>query len=353
MSSSRPTAGETDPDDPVGYFLEDLRFHGKSERTREYYERVLREFESFVGDPERNPGGVSLAPGESTQRECMAWVHSLRGDLAESTVATYASYLHRFYAYMTQVGAFDSNPMALVAEEMNESIDKDPTRREISVERMRGFVGGVGHPLERTVVVTLLKTGMRVGELCNLDLRDLRLSSDAADAYELAARPALDGRGDSLFVASGLGRGDVVNGEERSAANKRKRDTVVPVDDELAAELTRWLAIRPDSVSEANPLFVSTRRQWGLRLTPQMVRNAVETHARDAGWYRKGGGAEENVTPHYFRHFFTTHLRDRTGDRGIVKYLRGDVADDIIDTYTHNWGDRVREVYEDSIYSLF
>jgi integrase len=41
------------------------------------------------------------------------------------------------------------------------------------------------------------------------------------------------------------------------------------------------------------------------------------------------------VTPHYFRHFFTTHLRDRTGDRGIVKYLRGDVVEDVIDTYTH------------------
>ena len=36
-----------------------------------------------------------------------------------------------------------------------------------------------------------------------------------------------------------------------------------------------------------------------------------------------------------------------------MKYLRGDVADDIIDTYTHNWGDNVRETYERHIYSLF
>ncbi len=127
---------------------------------------------------------------------------------------------------------------------------------------------------------------------------------------------------------------------------------MIPVDDELAAVLTRWLAVRPDAISDAEPLFVSTSRQWGRRLTPQMVRNIVETHAREVGWYRRGGGAEENVTPHYFRHFFTTHLRDRTGDRGIVKYLRGDVAEDIIDTYTHNWGDRVREVYEQNVYSL-
>ncbi|WP_135805468.1 tyrosine-type recombinase/integrase [Halorussus marinus] len=351
MASSKRTEA-TDPEDPVGYFLEDLRYHGKSERTREAYARVLREFESFLDDPDRNPRGESLAPSGATQRECMAWVHGLRGDLAESTVATYASYLHRFYAYMTQVGAFDSNPMALVVEEMNETIDKDPTRREISVDQMRTFVAGISHPLERAVVATLLKTGMRVGELCNLDLRDLRLAGAADEAYDLGNRPQLDGRGDSLYVAADVGRGEVVNREERSAANKRKRATVVPVDDELSAILTRWLAIRPDAVSPADPLFVSTSREWGRRLTPQMVRNVVETHAREAGWYRTGGGAEENVTPHYFRHFFTTHLRDRTGDRGIVKYLRGDVADDIIDTYTHNWGDRVREVYEANVYSL-
>ena len=349
--ASSPATNDPDPEDPVGYFLQDLQYHGKSERTRDAYERVLREFESFLDDPDRNPSGRAVGPGDASRRECMAWVHTLRDENAESTVATYASYLHRFYAYMTQVGAFDSNPMALVVEEMHESIDKDPTRREIAIPRMREFVDGVRHPLERALVVTLLKTGMRVGELCNLDLQDVNLSDDdARTTFSLGERPQIDDRPDSLYVAADVSRGDVVNGEERTASNKRKRGTIVPVDDELARTLVRWLAVRPDTSSPA--LFVSTSGDWGERVTPKMVRHAVERHAREAGWYRTGGGAAENVTPHYFRHFFTTHLRDRTGDRGIVKYLRGDVASDIIDTYTHNWGDRVREVYEANVYSL-
>ncbi|WP_227376653.1 tyrosine-type recombinase/integrase [Haladaptatus halobius] len=351
MATSSPAS--PNPDDPVGYFLQDLLYHGKSERTREAYERVLRRFEAFLGDPDRNPSGRSVTPGAATQRDCMAWIHTLRGDHAGSTIATYASYLHRFYAYMTQVGAFESNPMALVVEELHESVDKDPTRREISVASMREFVAGVTHPLERAVVLTLLKTGMRVGEVCNLDLRDVNLADEnVRTAYALGERPQLDGRPDSIFVAADPVRGQVVNGEERTASNKRKRETIVPVDDELRQVLVQWLAIRPDVISRAEPLFVSTSGDWGERLTPKMVRNVVERHARESGWYRTGGGAEENVTPHYFRHFFTTHLRDRTGDRGIVKYLRGDVASDIIDTYTHNWGDRVREVYEANVYSL-
>jgi integrase len=330
-------------EDPVGYFLQDMTFHGRTERTRAAYERVLRGFESFLGER-----GVPLSA--ATQRECMAWVHSLRGGHAPSTVASYASYVHRFYAYMTRIDAFDANPMALVTEEMDESIDTDPERREISVPEMRAFVADLVHPLERALVGTLLKTGMRVGECCNLDLRDLNLEDpEVREAYPVEPRAALAGRPDSVYVPSEPARGAVYNGEERTASNKRKRDTVVPLDDELKRLLKAWLAIRPDTDSPA--LFCSTS-EWGRRTTPSMVRAVVAERAKDRGWYREGGDPDENVTPHYFRHFFTTHLRDRTGDRGVVKYLRGDVATDVIDTYTHNWGDRVRDVYEANVYRL-
>ncbi len=340
--SSRTTV--EDPDDPIGYFVEDLTYHGKSERTRTSYERVLRRFETFLdGTP----------PAEASHRDCMAFVHSLRGDVADSTVATYAAYLHRFYAYMTQVGIFEGNPMTLVMEEMDETVDKDPARRDVSIPEMRSFVAEIRHPLHRALVVTLLKSGVRVGELCNLDLRDLSVDDpELRDAYDLGTRPALSNRPNSLYVTPNATVGEELNGEVRTASNKRKRETVIPVDDELARVLKAWLAIRPDSPSPADPLFVGTSEGWGERLDPEAVRHVVERYARGVGWYRSGGGASENVTPHYFRHFFTTHLRDRTGDRGVVKYLRGDVADDVIDTYTHNWGDQVRRTYEANVYRL-
>lgn len=334
-----------EPDDPVAYFLEDMTYHGKSDRTRGAYERVLREFEQFLIQQRET------TPAAASHRDCMAWVHGLRGAVADSTVATYASYLHRFYAYMNQIGVFETNPMALVVEEMDEEVDANPSRREIALPEMRSFVADVSHPLERALVVTMLKTGMRVGELCNLDLRDLSIGAgDGLDTVD--HRGTLEGRGDALYVSAEPRTGVETNGEVRSASNKRKRSTVVPVDDELRHVLTTWLAVRPDPRSAADPLFVSTSGQWGARVTPKMVHHVVRKHASERGWYRQGGGAEENVTPHYFRHFFTTHLRDRTGDRGIVKYLRGDVAGDIIDTYTHNWGDRVRETYERHIYQI-
>ena len=340
-SEAVPSAGE----DPVGYFIEEMTYHGRTERTRHAYERVLREFETFLGER-------GVAVDAAGRRDCMAWLHDVRHQAAPSTVATYASYVNRFYSYMTRVGAVDGNPMAVVVEEMDESIDTNPDRREISVSRMRDFVADVRHPLDRALVVTLLKTGIRVGELANLDLRDLHVEDEAVkSAYGIDPRPAIDERPNSLYVPEEPSRGASYNGEVRTASNKRKRSTVIPIDAELGRVLKVWLAIRPDVESPAEPLFCSTS-EWGRRVTPSAVRSIVTDHAAATGWDRPGGGAEENVTPHYFRHFFTTHLRDRTGDRGVVKYLRGDVADDVIDTYTHNWGDRVRDVYEQHVYSL-
>ncbi|QKY19522.1 tyrosine-type recombinase/integrase [Halolamina sp. CBA1230] len=340
MASRRPAAEVADP---VDYYLEDMEMHGRAERTRDAYERVLRGFAEFLD-------GRSTDPGAAGHRDCLAWVHSLRADLSPSTVATYATTVNRFYDYMTRVGAFDENPMALVMEEMDESIEKDPERRDVDVATMGRFLGRITHPLHHAVVLTLLKTGMRVGELCNLDCRDLRLSNPGLSEYGLDGRPQLDGRGDAIYVDSEPARGGEYNGEVREESNKRKRSTVVPVDDELRRGLRRWLAIRPDSLSPAEPLFVSTADDWGERLTARAIRHYVREYAEEMGWYEAGAGAGENVTPHYFRHFFTTHLRDRTGDRGVVKYLRGDVASDVIDTYTHNWGDQVRETYLSNIY---
>jgi len=328
--------------DVVAQFVEEMEYHGRNERTAAAYRRVLRAFESFLEDR-------GVAPTEAGRRDCLAYVHRLRREHEPSTVATYASYLNRFYDYLDRIDRYEENPMALVTAEMDESVETNPTRRDVTLPEMRTFVAGVRHPLHRAVVVALLKTGLRAGELCNLDRRDLNLDHPAAD---WSPRAQLSARPDSLYVSPEHTYGEESGGERRTASNKRKRETVIPVDAELKRTLVRWLAVRPDARSSAEPLLLGTADSWGERLTPDVVHHVVETHAREHGWYETGGGPRENVTPHYFRHFFTTYLRDATGDRGIVKYLRGDVADDVIDTYTHDWGERIREAYLDGIYSV-
>lgn len=338
-----------DGDDLIAYFLQDMEYHGRSERTRQWYARVLRQFEQFTSSNGKQVDSLE----EVGSRQCLMWLHTLREKHSSGTIATYASCINRFYSYMMSIDKMSSNPMSIVMEEMDESIETDPDRRDISIEQMRSFLTDILHPLDRALILMLLKTGMRVGELTNLDLNDLNLDTDHLENSDLpTCKPQIAGKKDSVYISNEISRGDTINGEQRTASNKRRRSTIVPIDNELRTTLECWLAIRPDPIAEAQPLFLNISDDWGHRITPSIVRSRVKKHATEMNWYDEGGDATQNVTPHYFRHFFTTHLRDRTGDRGIVKYLRGDVADDVLDTYTHNWGDRVRETYEANIYRL-
>ncbi|WP_089649702.1 tyrosine-type recombinase/integrase [Halobacterium hubeiense] len=341
------TGTATDYDDgPVGTFLDEMELYGRSTSTIEDYRTTLRQLRAFLA-------ARDTPIEDATRGDCLKWIQSLREDgYAPGSIRTKAVHVNRFYGYMVQTGEFDENPMVVVMEEMSERGDASPTRRRIAVAEMREFVGSIRNPLHRAIVVVLAKTGIRVGELCNLDLRDVHLSNPAIEQYYgVQPRAAVSDRENTLFVPSDVDVGDTVNGEQRTEGNKRHRDTRIPVDDEVERALVEWLAIRPDVESPAEPLFVNVSENYGQRLTSEMVRAYVTDLARANGWYATGAGVEENVTPHYFRHFFTTELRQRTDDGYLVKYLRGDVGD-VMDRYTHNWRELVAEPYSESVYQL-
>nr|WP_082678870.1 tyrosine-type recombinase/integrase [Halobacterium noricense] len=323
-----------------------MELYGRSSSTIADYRTTLRQFRAFLASRE-------TPIDDATRSDCLKWIQSLReADYAPGSIRTKAVHVNRFYGYMVQTGEFDENPMVVVMEEMSERGDSSPTRRRIAVKEMQEFVGAIRNPLYRAIVVVLAKTGIRVGELCNLDLRDVNLSHSAiAQHYGVQPRAAVSDRENTLFVTSDIDVGDTVNGGKRTEGNKRHRDTRIPVDEEVERELVEWLAIRPDVESPAEPLFVNVSESYGERLTSEMVRAYVTDLAREQGWYATGAGVEENVTPHYFRHFFTTELRQRTDDGYLVKYLRGDVGD-VMDRYTHNWQELVAEPYSRSIYQL-
>lgn len=314
--------------DYISEFIADMRAYGKSGSTLYEYERVLRDFEECI----------DVHHAEATRRHCMGYVAELRSrGLSPSSIAVYSSYIHRFYSYLVKAEDYPvtANPMALVTEEMNEKIDKNPRRREVSLEDVRDFLGTVNHPRDRCMLVLLFKTGMRAGELANLDLKHVSLTPDKNKEYGLAGNALVNQ--DSILVSSDV------------QGNKRVRDTLIPVDSEVERELERWLRVRPD---RGDALFVSLSPASQGRLSPEAVASVMRKYTEPYGWWSSDADLRQNVTPHYCRHFFTTYMRDATGDDALVKYLRGDVGGDVIDTYTHQWGGKVRRKYLDHIYRL-
>lgn len=350
MSSRDPP----DPDDHFQYYKDELRMAGKSEGTIQRNESAFQHFRRYLDETDQRPG-------ELTDRNCKQFIQALKNtdDLSEKTAKSYCKLISRFYDFYSIRGTFETNPMDLALDSTNFDIDSTNKRRDLTVAEMAQFLKNIAHPFVYTILFVFLKTGIRSGELCNLDARDLHIDHPKIREVYPSHRPELRGHPDSIYVPprAEMKEGAVANGEERECSNKRKRGTIIPVDRELKRVLIYWLALRQPSSSDACPVFTATSggkgRVPGNRHTPGTINYYVTKYTEKQGWWEENASLETNVTPHYCRHFFTTHMRDRTNnDEALIKYIRGDTSEDVIDDYTHGW-QGIREAYLDNIYSLF
>lgn len=351
------SAGEApDPDDLYEYYYEHLELSGKSVRTIKCVKTSASLFQDFLDEN-------SLSEGNIIPRDVLRLKRWLdEPSRCEKTVRNHLTRLMKMYAYYNRRGLFDANPFSIALEEVEWDITDDTSRVEKSLSEMRNAVQETNHVLQLVAVVLMLKTGIRNGEATNLDLRDIHLQHPYAEKLLPNPRPEIKDSQDTIYVDSDIGVGDVINGRERIESNKRKRSTRIPVDEELKATLIYWLMARPPSICPADPLLVRINGpRAGDRHDADSLKWIIKKWSKKQGWYEKGAGERNNVTSQYFRHFFTTHMRRRVNSNEIggneakyfVKGIRGDIGGDVIDTYTQEWGNYVREAYLNNIYTLF
>lgn len=112
--------------------------------------------------------------------------------------------------------------------------------------------------------------------------------------------------------------------------------------------------MRPE-IGYPHNLWTNDTRK-GRKSVPSFNLKLTGRYAVEAGVIEDA--SDEEFTPHWFRHFFTTQLQPGRGDHprhlepSMIKYLRGDVMEDIMGEYTHDWGDTIRPAYEDAIYQF-
>jgi site-specific recombinase XerD len=183
-------------------------------------------------------------------------------------------------------------PDARLAPRRPRRLPVAPTQDEIDAELERL---GSGDPLairNRALAELIYSAGLRSREAVQLDLADV------------------DFDGESVRV---LGKG----GKER----------VVPLGEEAAYRLVRWLEVRPQLAAGAeNALFISAR---GRRLDTSTVRRLLPH-------------------PHRFRHAFATHLLEGGADLRTIQELLGHSSLSTTQVYSHVDGSRLRRVYDRS-----
>ena len=223
---------------------------------------------------------------------------------AKRSIARKVSSLRRYFAFARRMGLVEVDPTASLRAPSGEG----RLPRVLDQGDVAALLDGAtpdDEPLWRrrrddAVLEVLYGSGVRVGELCGLDLDAVDLTAGAITVW---------------------GKG-----------SKQRR---VPLSEPAVVALGSWLAIRGDVVpaSAGAALFGNER---GVRLTPRDVRRVVDRRAA------------RPTHPHALRHSFATHLLDGGADLRAVQELLGhsDVA--TTQRYTHVSKERLRSVYAET-----
>ena len=270
-------------------------------RTVEAYQGDIA---GFVAWAER--GGISgpVDVDRTVLRRYVAFLTT--SGKARRSVARKVSALRRYFGWLERTGAVPADPTlglsaprgdgrlprVLHQDEVNQLLDDPPAaaRDEPPSVRARDDV----------VLEVLYGSGLRVGELCDLDLTDLDLDRGRATVW---------------------GKG----GKQR----------VVPLSEPAVDALRRWVGdARLDLVDAGSPDGALLLNRRGRRLTPRDVRRIVDRRATSP------------THPHALRHTFATHLLDGGADLRVVQELLGHADLATTQRYTHVSRERLRAVYD-------
>jgi len=225
---------------------------------------------------------------------------------ARRSVARKVSTLRRYFRWATRTGRLPTDPSLRLSAPGGEG----RLPRVLHQDEVNGLLDDateVGHgepePVrarDDAVLEVLYGSGVRVAELCSLDVGHLDLDRGRATVW-----------------------------------GKGSKQRVVPLSAPSVAALRAWIddqrvqLLTADSPAEA--LFVNRR---GRRLTPRDVARIVDRRAISP------------THPHALRHTFATHLLDGGADLRAVQELLGHADLATTQRYTHVSRERLRSVYD-------
>lgn len=244
----------------------------------------VRSFHSFV-DP--NNGRMD------------AWMNSL-GELKPSTINAKIAALTHLLKWLGH-----TVPDWIQRPSRSRSLPKTLGRRELA--RLRKAVSESEDPLAMPVSTLMLDTGLRVSELCALDIDDI-------DKEDLSA-----------LVIGGKG----------------EKDRTVLFTHSSVEVLESWEPIRERRLRDANDsglraVFVSSR---GRRINPRSIQKMMDRLA-DAADIPKS-----RLSPHTLRHTFATGLLERGADLVTIQRLLGHSSIATTRVYLEIGDQTLREIY--------
>ncbi|MCM8829681.1 MAG: tyrosine recombinase XerC [Candidatus Omnitrophica bacterium] len=217
----------------------------------------------------------------------------------EKSISRKVASIKAFFKFLSSRKFIRSNPaLLLLTPKVPEKLPSFLSEEEVVkiIETPKGNSWQVLR--DRAILELLYSTGIRVGELTSLTIKDINLLEETI-----------------------------------KVKGKGKKERIVPVGMPAMKALTQYLEVKPSGKTEI--IFLN---KYGKPLTERSVERIVVKYAKKAGIVKK-------VTPHTFRHSFATHMLERGADLRTVQELLGHERITTTQIYTHLTLEKLREFY--------
>lgn len=274
---------------------------GRSAHTVRAYVGDARSLCEFVASREvTTPEGITLALLRN-------WLATLTRDgRSRATVARRAASVRAFTAWCTRRGLMDPDPGERLASpkagtHLPTVLDQSAAKRVMEHAAVASDDGAPLAVRDRAIIELLYATGIRVSELCAIDIRDLDLDRRTVRV---------------------TGKGD--------------KQRVVPFGLPASRAVTDWLSIRNELIGSRSgqAAFLGAR---GGRIDPRTVRESVHRLTGQAG--------VASISPHALRHSAATHVLEGGADLRAVQELLGHSSLATTQRYTHVSVERLRATF--------
>jgi len=292
-------------DESIVAFVQHLEAGRASPRTVTEYRRDVAGLAAFARD--RAPSAVDDVRVIDVYL-LRGWLALLARKHAASSIARKVAAVRTWMRWMRRRGAIAASPAdLLVTPKVRRGL---PTLLSVDAARevVESPVGdGPVACRDRALLETLYGSGLRVSEVCGLDLHSVDLAGATARV---------------------LGKG--------------RKERVVPLGRKSVAAIARWVEVRAELVhprrktQDPAALFLTAR---GVRMSPRAVHRVV--HAQGSI-----GAGRADLHPHALRHTCATHMLDGGADLRSIQELLGHSSLSTTQRYAHVSMEHLLRVYD-------
>jgi integrase/recombinase XerC len=289
-------------------FLQHLKYERNvSDHTLRNYSSDLEQFHEHL----IKLGAIKIKVDEIdhlTIREWMSSLHSL--NKKKTSIARKLASLRTFFQFIVREGVLENNPAKLVAtprieRKLPNHLSMEDAVRFIETPDLNTDLG----KRDRAILEFLYSTGVRVGELVNINLTDI-------DYREKLVR----------------------------VTGKRKKQRILPFGEPALQALMHYLeTTRPIFLNNCPP---TERDDKAVFLNYQGTRITTRSVGRMVDKYIKLCADVHNISPHSLRHSFATHLLDSGADLRDIQELLGHARLSTTQIYTQVSMEKLIEVYD-------